>query len=1318
MANQPKKYKKFVATAATATLVATAIVPVASAAGFSDISADYEFTPYIDGLVEQGIISGYASDNTFRPDQALTRAQVVKMLGRWLEGQGYEVPTDWNEVQRFSDVAIDVTSASAVELAKYAALVKDAGVFNGVAGKLNADQNITRENMAIVLDRISEQLTGYPLTAAAELIEDEAVTDLEKANADYHDAIQALRDLGISTTASGAFNPKGNVTRGQFAKFLSISIDTVEGIANGDIPVVDEEVGEVVLKSAKASGAKLVEVTFANAVNEEEVAISLKKGNTTVAIESITWSDDKKVATLTLNGKVSEGEYTVTVKADEKEQTASFKAENEKAVSVDFLNDKAVLNKAITEAGEKELYVAYRVLNQYGEDITRTNLGNGFTSVTSSIGSASISKGTVTVTVPADYNLRLGDQVAVTLVDAYQGLSASGIFTVSDKAAVNEIKFGEVYNSKGYKLAQDTIGRNYGTYYLPFEVVDQYGQAITKEDIVANELLLISSNSLILNVATADVTTIEIDGKETLAVALDLSVNKLAGTAQVTAISKTTGKSGAKDIEVGVGTKVDTIVLGNPEGTPAGLNDIKVPIEAYDNQGNLVTNIKLLDRMNTDNALTGSVAVTADGNAVDFEFIEEDGEFFLIFEAPSVPVNGLKVAAITIITPTQKVANKTIQIKPNARPTAIVGLHSSVSNALLAGGTLENFFNAGSFEVEDQYGNTITNSLYTIKASFAAGSENKGFSFKVDSSYAGGDVTTNGSGTVTSVENNKWTKASAKDEANSFELVAAGDATSATVVFELFDAAGNKVLNALGQEVNTNPSIDIKFSAVEFADFKSFEVDSIGTVYFDTKALTPATPADYEKTLSVYGITANGKKVKLPSAYFKVKDAKNVSADEDVDGKITITGNAKGKIDLDANTVQPESIEGSITVVINQNGEEIVMPVTVSAATPKIGTLSILDARDKKRTYIDAYDTVVSIDDIIESTTVNGDKAFYLQAEDQYGIEYEGSTLEGKITSITFTDLDSDGAVITNNGKKSASINNFEIGDSVTAKVTVEGGATITFQIKGKSGYEAPTGGAVTNQAALDTALRNGITTFDLSAFAGNTVSVNYTGTKPLVLDGGNFDTVTVNAPNATVTFNGTAQTVNITDVDSNSFVIGENGEVNVINVADSNGLRIQNKSSHKPAINFTVGTTAKIEGNFGAVTAEEGVTVTLDATGATAGSTEGKFVDKDGNDVTVEKPETPAPTVTINATTDTVTFTFDTTEGVEGVLLTSGDAATIATGDVATVDGVTVTFDLTGIKEEDTDGAVYEFTIGTKKYRLEFAEALTGEVTLTEVTE
>ena len=67
MGYQQKSYKKFVATAATATLVASAIVPVASAAGFKDVPADNEFAPFINALVDQGIINGYASDNTFRP---------------------------------------------------------------------------------------------------------------------------------------------------------------------------------------------------------------------------------------------------------------------------------------------------------------------------------------------------------------------------------------------------------------------------------------------------------------------------------------------------------------------------------------------------------------------------------------------------------------------------------------------------------------------------------------------------------------------------------------------------------------------------------------------------------------------------------------------------------------------------------------------------------------------------------------------------------------------------------------------------------------------------------------------------------------------------------------------------------------------------------------------------------------------------------------------------------------------------------------------------------------------------------------------------
>ena len=168
MANQPKKYKKFVATAATATLVASAIVPVASAKSFSDVAENNEFQPFIDALSDTGVINGYP-DGTFKPGAKLTRGQVVKMLGRWVESNGTEIPADWNSKQRFNDVPVNGKDE---ELVKYAALVKDAGVFTGSNGNLMAGNNITRQQMAKVLNGAYEAVNGVSLVDIAENIDD------------------------------------------------------------------------------------------------------------------------------------------------------------------------------------------------------------------------------------------------------------------------------------------------------------------------------------------------------------------------------------------------------------------------------------------------------------------------------------------------------------------------------------------------------------------------------------------------------------------------------------------------------------------------------------------------------------------------------------------------------------------------------------------------------------------------------------------------------------------------------------------------------------------------------------------------------------------------------------------------------------------------------------------------------------------------------------------------------------------------------------------------------------------------------------------
>lgn len=302
MGYQQKSYKKFVATAATATLVASAIVPVASAAGFSDVSENSEFAPFINALVEEGIINGYASDNTFRPNNKLTRGQVAIMLGRWLENNGEIVPTDWNTVQRFNDVPVNATTASGKELAKYAALVKETGVFTGVLGSLNPGQNITRENMAVVLDRVASAVTGFSLVEVAEEIEDVTVADLNTAQAAYQDEIQALADLGITTVSN--FRPKEQVSRAQFAKFLYTTFEVIEEVLatpvtveelQADIdavaktlPTVDSittvenaEAAKVAVTAAKAELEKIKTAITEAELTEEEVA-ELNKAITAV----------------------------------------------------------------------------------------------------------------------------------------------------------------------------------------------------------------------------------------------------------------------------------------------------------------------------------------------------------------------------------------------------------------------------------------------------------------------------------------------------------------------------------------------------------------------------------------------------------------------------------------------------------------------------------------------------------------------------------------------------------------------------------------------------------------------------------------------------------------------------------------------------------------------------------------------------------------------------------------------------------------------------------------------------------------------------
>lgn len=425
MGYQQKSYKKFVATAATATLVASAIVPVASAAGFSDVSENSEFAPFINALVEEGIINGYASDNTFRPNNKLTRGQVAIMLGRWLENNGETVPADWNTVSRFEDVPVNATSAAGEELAKYAALVKDSGVFTGVLGNLNPGQNITRENMAVVLDRVSSTVAGISLVELAEEIEDVQVSDLATAQTAYQDEIQALADLGITTVSN--FRPKEQVSRAQFAKFLYTTLEIIEEVtAPLSAAELKAEVASIVGTLPEVNTITTVETAQAAKTTATEAGTALAAIEAVIADGEYTEAEVTELTKVVADAKTAVA--AVVTKADEVIEAAKdLKVESVSAINASELQVKfnqAVDEKTATDASNYQLKI------------------NNADVAASEIIDINLSEDKKTATILLDQSARAfqnGDKYVIQTKDAI--LSANG--KKAEKFVSNEITFTE-----------------------------------------------------------------------------------------------------------------------------------------------------------------------------------------------------------------------------------------------------------------------------------------------------------------------------------------------------------------------------------------------------------------------------------------------------------------------------------------------------------------------------------------------------------------------------------------------------------------------------------------------------------------------------------------------------------------------------------------------------------------------------------------------------------------------------------------------------------------------------------------------------------
>jgi len=293
MAYNPKKYRKFVATAATATMVANVVAPLASAAvinvkDFTDVSERYQEA--VQFLLDKEATSG-KTETTFGVSENITRQDAAVLLVKVL---GLEVDETITST-KFTDIP--------ARTAPYVQALLDAGITNGkTETTFGASDEIKRVELAVWIAE------GFELEGSGEI----PFTDVASQ---YVDSVSALYDnqvaLGKTETQFGA---EQQATRGEFALFLyraahvekekpeftitsnELEVDNLEDFNTLFAGNVELPENVVITDVDFASSNKAV-IKDADTTDKQGLVESTQNGETSIYVDTITVVDNKGTAT-------------------------------------------------------------------------------------------------------------------------------------------------------------------------------------------------------------------------------------------------------------------------------------------------------------------------------------------------------------------------------------------------------------------------------------------------------------------------------------------------------------------------------------------------------------------------------------------------------------------------------------------------------------------------------------------------------------------------------------------------------------------------------------------------------------------------------------------------------------------------------------------------------------------------------------------------------------------------------------------------------------------------------------------------------------
>ena len=167
---------------------------------FFDVAIDHWAYSFIEKMQSRNIMTGY--ENNFRPDDKITRAELLKTLI-----EAYSV--SGAEESDFSDVS------ASDWYAKYIGIASNNGLVTGYDGMFYPNDYVTRQDALVMIYRFSKY-------AGASFSDDELTyIDADQINDYAYEAVKAISAAGIiGGYEDNSIKPLGNLTRAETAKII------------------------------------------------------------------------------------------------------------------------------------------------------------------------------------------------------------------------------------------------------------------------------------------------------------------------------------------------------------------------------------------------------------------------------------------------------------------------------------------------------------------------------------------------------------------------------------------------------------------------------------------------------------------------------------------------------------------------------------------------------------------------------------------------------------------------------------------------------------------------------------------------------------------------------------------------------------------------------------------------------------------------------------------------------------------------------------------------------------------------------------------